>query len=201
MNLAAFIATDAAARVELVRADARGAHEALVALGDECERLAAGSPAEALAQGRAIAECARSLRLGSAAARALRATIAALEGLGDLNTDTQPRLILLAGGDGKGQDFAPLAPPVKRHAKAVMLIGRDGPSLREALSGTGVPLTDCWTLEQAVERAAEIAKGGDIVLLSPACASFDMFTHYAHRAEVFINAVRELGLSRGEVSA
>jgi UDP-N-acetylmuramoylalanine--D-glutamate ligase len=129
------------------------------------------------------------------------ATIAALEGLGDLNAVGEPRLILIAGGDGKGQDFTPLAGPVKRHAKAVMLIGRDGPAIHEALNSTGVSLMDCWTLEQAVERAAEIAKEGDIVLLSPACASFDMFTNYAHRAEVFINAVRELGLSRGEVSA
>ncbi len=129
------------------------------------------------------------------------ATIAALEGLGDLSAGDEPRLILLAGGDGKGQDFSALAGPVKRHAKAVMLIGRDGPAIREALNSTGVSLTDCWTLEQAVERAAEIATEGDIVLLSPACASFDMFTNYAHRAEVFINAVREIGLSRGEVSA
>ena len=129
------------------------------------------------------------------------ATIAALEGLGDLNAGDEPRLILIAGGDGKGQDFTSLTGPVKRHAKAVMLIGRDGPAIREALNSTGVSLTDCWTLEQAVERAAEIAKEGDIVLLSPACASFDMFTNYAHRAEVFINAVREVGLSRGEVSA
>ena len=129
------------------------------------------------------------------------ATIAALEGLGDLSAGDEPRLILLAGGDGKGQDFSALAGPVKRHAKAVMLIGRDGPAIHEALNSTGVSLTDCWTLEQAVERAAEIATEGDIVLLSPACASFDMFTNYAHRAEVFINAVREIGLSRGEVSA
>ena len=126
------------------------------------------------------------------------ATIAALEGLG---SGTGAHLILIAGGDGKGQDFAPLAKPVARHAKAVMLIGRDGPAIRAALADTGVTLTDCWTLEQAVERAAEIAKEGDAVLLSPACASFDMFTNYAHRAQVFIDAVREIGLSRGEVSA
>ncbi|MFM8468137.1 MAG: UDP-N-acetylmuramoyl-L-alanine--D-glutamate ligase [Oxalobacteraceae bacterium] len=129
------------------------------------------------------------------------ATIAALEGLGDPNTANAPRLILLAGGDGKGQDFTPLAAPVQRHAKAVMLIGRDGPAIRDALKRTGVPLTECWTLEQAVERATDMATEGDIVLLSPACASFDMFTNYAHRAEVFVNAVREVGLSRGEVSA
>lgn len=126
------------------------------------------------------------------------ATIAALEGLG---SGHDPHLILIAGGDGKGQDFAPLAAAVARHARAVMLIGRDGPALRAALADTGVPLTDCWTLEQAVERAAEIAQQGDVVLLSPACASLDMFTNYAHRAQVFVDAVRELGLVRGEVSA
>lgn len=129
------------------------------------------------------------------------ATIAALEGLGGVHAGDQPRLILIAGGDGKGQDFTPLAGPVKRFAKAVMLIGRDGPAIREAIASTGIAITDCWTLEQAVERAAAMAKEGDIVLLSPACASFDMFTNYAHRADVFIQAVRDVGFSRGEVSA
>ncbi len=129
------------------------------------------------------------------------ATLAALEGLGGLHSDTTPRLILIAGGDGKGQDFSPLAPAVARHVRAVMLIGRDGPALRAALSDTGVTLTDCWTLEQAVERAAALATEGDTVLLSPACASMDMFTNYAHRAQVFVEAVREIGHARGEVLA
>jgi UDP-N-acetylmuramoylalanine--D-glutamate ligase len=126
------------------------------------------------------------------------ATIAALNGLG---SNTKPNLILIAGGDGKGQDFAPLAKPVTRYVRAVMLIGKDGPTIRAALADTGIDLIDCWTLEQAVERAAEMAVEGDVVLLSPACASFDMFTNYAHRAEVFSDAVRELGLSHGEISA
>lgn len=126
------------------------------------------------------------------------AAVAAIEGLGQ---DERAHLILIAGGDGKGQDFAPLAPAVKRHARAVMLIGRDGPALREALNATGVTLTDCWTLEQAVQRAAEMASEGDVVLLSPACASFDMFKDYAHRAQVFADAVHELAASRGEVIA
>jgi UDP-N-acetylmuramoylalanine--D-glutamate ligase len=82
-----------------------------------------------------------------------------------------------------------------------MLIGKDGPAIRAALVDTGINLIDCWTLEQAVERAAEMAVEGDVVLLSPACASFDMFTNYAHRAQVFSSAVRELGLSHGEISA
>ncbi|MEO0314953.1 MAG: hypothetical protein RI928_1409 [Pseudomonadota bacterium] len=126
------------------------------------------------------------------------ATVAAIEGLGQ---SERAHLILIAGGDGKGQDFAPLAPAVKHHVRAVMLIGRDGPAIRAALADTGVTLTDCWTLEQAVQRAAEIASEGDTVLLSPACASFDMFKDYGHRAQVFADAVHELAASRGEVLA
>ena len=126
------------------------------------------------------------------------ATVAAIQGLGQ---SERAHLILIAGGDGKGQDFAPLAPAVKHHVRAVMLIGRDGPAIRAALADTGVTLTDCWTLEQAVQRAAEIASEGDTVLLSPACASFDMFKDYAHRAQVFADAVHELAASRGEVLA
>ena len=126
------------------------------------------------------------------------ATVAAIDGLGQ---HERAHLILIAGGDGKGQDFEPLAPAVQRHVRAVMLIGRDGPAIRAALADTGITLTDCWTLEQAVQRAAEIAGEGDVVLLSPACASFDMFRDYAHRAQVFADAVRELAASRGEVLA
>jgi UDP-N-acetylmuramoylalanine--D-glutamate ligase len=126
------------------------------------------------------------------------ATVAAIEGLGQKE---RAHLILIAGGDGKGQDFAPLAPAVKQYVRSVMLIGRDAPAIREALAATGVALNDCWTLEQAVQRAAEMANEGDVVLLSPACASFDMFKDYAHRAQVFADAVRELAASRGEVVA
>ena len=126
------------------------------------------------------------------------ATVAALEGLG---AGRGAHLVLIAGGDGKGQDFAPLAPAVARHVKAVVLIGRDAPQIRAALDATGVPLVDCATLPQAVREAAGLAADGDKVLLSPACASFDMFTGYAHRAQVFVDAVRELGLDRGEVIA
>ncbi len=126
------------------------------------------------------------------------ATVAALEGLG---AGHSAHLVLIAGGDGKGQDFAPLAPAVRRHVKAVVLIGRDAPQIRAALESAGVPLVDCATLPQAVREAASLAADGDKVLLSPACASFDMFTGYAHRAQVFVDAVRELGLDRGEVLA
>ncbi len=126
------------------------------------------------------------------------ATVAALEGLG---AGRGAHLVLIAGGDGKGQDFAPLAPAVARHAKAVVLIGRDAPQVRAALEATGVPMVDCDTLPDAVREATALAGEGDKVLLSPACASFDMFTGYAHRAQVFVDAVRDLGLDRGEVIA
>jgi UDP-N-acetylmuramoylalanine--D-glutamate ligase len=96
------------------------------------------------------------------------------------------------GGDGKGQDFAPLLDPVTRFVRAVVLIGRDAPVLRDALQSSGVSLIDAATLEDAVRLASEQAHTGDAVLLSPACASLDMFRNYAHRAEVFVNAVHHL---------
>ncbi|MBC7415833.1 MAG: UDP-N-acetylmuramoyl-L-alanine--D-glutamate ligase [Herminiimonas sp.] len=132
------------------------------------------------------------------------ATVAALVGLGvqpGSPDGTSKRLWLIAGGEGKGQDFAPLAAPVQHYARAVLLIGRDAPQIRAALAGAQTELTDCATLEAAVGYAAAHAQAGDIVLLSPACASFDMFTGYGHRAQVFIDAVREVALSRGEVVA
>lgn len=124
------------------------------------------------------------------------ATVAALNGLGA----HQGRLVLIAGGDGKGQDFAPLAEPVARHARAVLLIGKDAAAIRAAVEQSGVELIDCATLEDAVQRASELAQSGDAVLLSPACASLDMFKNYAHRAQVFVDAVREIALSRGELA-
>jgi UDP-N-acetylmuramoylalanine--D-glutamate ligase len=126
------------------------------------------------------------------------ATVAALQGLGAMQRGGS-RLLLIAGGDGKGQNFAPLAEPVAKYARAALLIGRDAPSIRAALEASGVELIDCATLEDAVRQAAGLAQAGDAVLLSPACASLDMFRNYAHRAEVFIDAVRELALARGEV--
>jgi len=115
------------------------------------------------------------------------ATVAAMAGLG-----AQRPLVVILGGEGKGQDFSPLAAPVARHARAVVLIGRDAGKIRQALQGTGIPLHDCATLPEAVERAAHCAQAGDTVLLSPACASLDMFDHYAHRAQVFCAAVAAL---------
>ena len=110
----------------------------------------------------------------------------------------RPRLWLIAGGDGKGQSFEPLAQPVARHARAVLLIGQDANRLRAALATTGVELIECLTLEQAVQTAAQRARPGDVVLLSPACASFGMFRNYLHRSETFLAAVQQVALQRGQ---
>ncbi|MBK8118154.1 MAG: UDP-N-acetylmuramoyl-L-alanine--D-glutamate ligase [Sulfuritalea sp.] len=147
------------------------------------------------------------------------ATVAALTGIGgQLNTRTDqtsylpparregsqlanagdqhdPRIVLIAGGDGKGQDFSPLGNAVARHARAVVLIGRDGPLIEKVIKhsgAAGVPMESADGMEDAVRRARRQARPGDAVLLSPACASFDMFRNYEHRAQVFIAAVREL---------
>lgn len=117
------------------------------------------------------------------------ATVAALVGLG------KP-IVLIAGGDGKGQDFTPLSHPVATHARAVILIGRDRAAIHQAITAeatkAGVTVTECDSLEQAVAQAACHARPGDAVLLSPACASWDMFRNYQHRAQVFAAAVRAL---------
>jgi UDP-N-acetylmuramoylalanine--D-glutamate ligase len=126
------------------------------------------------------------------------ATVAALTGLGKAFTGLEQQILLIAGGDGKGQDFGPLAHPVADHVRAVLLIGRDAPSVRAAIEPTGVPAFDLDDLPQAVRRAAGLARAGDAVLLSPACASLDMFTNYAHRAQVFVDTVREIALDKGQ---
>ncbi|MDO9114570.1 MAG: UDP-N-acetylmuramoyl-L-alanine--D-glutamate ligase [Polaromonas sp.] len=123
------------------------------------------------------------------------ATVAALTGLG-----AERKLVLIAGGEGKGQDFSPLAGPVRQHARGVVLIGRDAPLIRAALEGTGVPLFDADSMQAAVELAARQAQTGDAVLMSPACASFDMFDNYGHRAQVFCDAVQALAQDAGVVS-
>ena len=112
------------------------------------------------------------------------ATVAALSGLGE-----ERRVVVILGGEGKGQDFEPLADPVRQYARAVVLIGRDAPLIEAALASTGVSLKHAGSMEEAVKLAAARAHPGDAVLLSPACASFDMFKDYAHRAEVFHDAV------------
>jgi UDP-N-acetylmuramoylalanine--D-glutamate ligase len=114
------------------------------------------------------------------------ATVAALEGLGR-------KVVVILGGDGKGQDFSPLKPAIARHGRAVVLIGRDGPKIGAAIAGCGVPVQTAPDMAEAVRVAARAAWAGDAVLLSPACASFDMFRNYEHRAQVFCDAVRRMG--------
>jgi UDP-N-acetylmuramoylalanine--D-glutamate ligase len=126
------------------------------------------------------------------------ATVAALEGLGKSFGDADRQILLIAGGDGKGQDFAPLAGPCSRYVRAILLIGRDAAAIRAAVEPTGVPCFDLDGLPEATRRAAGLARSSDVVLLSPACASLDMFTNYAHRAQVFVDAVRELALEKGQ---
>jgi len=120
------------------------------------------------------------------------ATVAALKGLG-----ADRRIVAILGGEGKGQDFSPLAEPIARYARAVVLIGRDAPLIRAALQDSAAPLHDAADMAAAVSLAAELAQSGDAVLMSPACASFDMFDHYVHRAEVFVQAVSELAEAAG----
>jgi UDP-N-acetylmuramoylalanine--D-glutamate ligase len=113
------------------------------------------------------------------------ATCAALSGL-------PQKIVLIAGGDGKGQDFAPLAAAVQANSRAVVLYGRDAPLIEAALIETDIPLYQAADLPEAVNIAKKVALAGDAVLLSPACASFDMFKNYVHRAEVFVDAVKRL---------
>ncbi len=123
------------------------------------------------------------------------ATVAALNGLGDSHS----KIVLIAGGVGKGQDFAPLLQPVSKYVSTVVLIGQATADIAQGLEGSGVQIIRCDQLDLAVSQAAAQARPGDRVLLSPACASFDMFENYAHRARVFVDAVKEVGLARGEV--
>jgi UDP-N-acetylmuramoylalanine--D-glutamate ligase len=114
------------------------------------------------------------------------AAIAALEGF-------REPVVLIAGGDGKGQDFTPLAPVVKANARAVILIGRDAAAIETALKDAGVPIERASSMEEAVRQAFAHTRPGDAVLLSPACASFDMFRNFGHRGEVFAQCARALG--------
>jgi UDP-N-acetylmuramoylalanine--D-glutamate ligase len=116
------------------------------------------------------------------------ATVAALEGLGGVGCKS----VVILGGDGKGQDFSPLKPAVAAHARAVVLIGRDGPAIGAAIDGCQVPILNAGDMDDAVRQSAAAAHTGDAVLLSPACASYDMFRNYGHRAEVFRAAVAAL---------
>lgn len=178
-----------------------GAHNVSNALAACALALAAGAPLAALAQG---LKSFRGLphRMQRVAVRGgvdwlddskgtnVGATVAALKGL-------SKKAVVILGGEGKEQNFAPLAPAVLAHAKQVLLIGRDAPRIHRALAGTGIPMETADTLEQAVRRAAQVARAGEAVLLSPACASFDMFRDYRHRAEAFAAAVAALDAAPG----
>jgi UDP-N-acetylmuramoylalanine--D-glutamate ligase len=132
------------------------------------------------------------------------ATVAALEGLGgqmaaqsaNAGYQSNRKIVLIGGGDGKGQDFTPLGPALAGHARALVLIGRDATKIEAAVAGCGISVIHAQDMDQAVRKAAVAARAGDAVLLSPACASFDMYRNYAHRAEVFAAAVREIAVSR-----
>jgi UDP-N-acetylmuramoylalanine--D-glutamate ligase len=113
------------------------------------------------------------------------ATLAAIEGMGR-------KVAIVLGGDGKGQDFSPLKPALEKHGRAVALIGRDAAAIGMALEGSGVPTRILGDMEAAVRWLAAHAEAGDCVLLSPACASLDMYRNYAHRAQAFIDAVKGL---------
>ncbi len=117
------------------------------------------------------------------------ATAAALDGLAE-------RSVVILGGEGKGQDFAPLMPAVARKARAVVLIGKDADRIERAIANSGVTIERANNMQDAVGSAFRLAQPGDAVLLSPACASFDMFRDYQHRAEVFADAVAELERSQ-----
>jgi len=116
------------------------------------------------------------------------AALAAIEGLG---ADIEGKLVLIAGGDGKGADFAALRTPVAQHCRAVVLIGRDAARLAETLKDA-VQLVPVQTLDEAVQRCAELARAGDAVLLSPACASLDMFKNFEERGRLFARAAEGL---------
>ena len=119
------------------------------------------------------------------------ATVAALNGLG--SNEAGKRIWLIAGGDGKGQDFSPLREPALRFVKGIFLIGKDGTKIAAAI-GDDIACQNCGDLSEAVRAAADQAVSGDLVLLSPACASLDQFRDYKERAQVFISEVEELGM-------
>ncbi len=120
------------------------------------------------------------------------ATVAALTGLG-----SERKLVIILGGQGKGQDFTPLAAPVARYTRAAVLIGADAKAIEQALEGSGAVCVHAADMDLAVQLACAHAQAGDAVLLSPACASFDMFKNYPHRAQVFRHAVAGVAQAAG----
>ncbi len=196
----------------LIPADAlriRGRHNALNALAALALARAAGLPMNVLLHGlrdyhgephrvQSVAIVSNVEYVDDSKGTNVGATVAALNGLSA--SESGKRIWLIAGGEGKGQDFSPLRDPVLRFVKGVFLIGKDAPIIAEALSGS-ISCVTSETLQNAVAEAAKKAQSGDIVLLSPACASFDQFKDYIARAEVFITEVQELGMQFEGVQA
>ena len=189
----------------LIPADAlriRGRHNALNALAALALARAAGLPMNMLLHGlrdyhgephrvQSVSIVSNVEYVDDSKGTNVGATVAALNGLSA--NDAGKRIWLIAGGEGKGQDFSPLRDPAVRFVKGVFLIGKDAPVIAEALADT-VPCVMSETLQNAVAQASKQAQSGDIVLLSPACASFDQFSDYVARAEAFIAEVQELGM-------
>jgi UDP-N-acetylmuramoylalanine--D-glutamate ligase len=178
-----------------------GLHNAANALAAHALAHAIGASDEALARAlrsfrglphrmQKVAEHEGVLFLDDSKGTNVGATVAALAGM-------RRPVVLIAGGDGKGQDFSPLAPAVKARARAVVLIGRDAEQLARAIAASGVPVERAAGMEEAVQAAFRASRAGDAVLLSPACASYDMFRNYVQRAEAFTAAVRRLAGSGG----
>ena len=126
------------------------------------------------------------------------ATVAALNGLG--SNEAGKRIWLIAGGDGKGQDFSPLREPALRFVKGIFLIGKDAQKIAQVM-GDDIPCINSGNLQAAVQSVAAKAVSGDLVLLSPACASLDQFRDYKERAQVFVSEVEELGMRYEGVQA
>ena len=189
----------------LIPADAlriRGRHNALNALAALALARAANLPMNALLHGlrdyhgephrvQSIAIVKDVEYVDDSKGTNVGATVAALNGLG--SNESGKRIWLIAGGDGKGQDFRPLREPALRFVKGAFLIGKDGAAIGEAL-GSGIQSANCGDLISAVQAAASKAVSGDLVLLSPACASLDQFHDYVERAQVFAAEVEELGM-------
>ncbi|MES2585416.1 MAG: UDP-N-acetylmuramoyl-L-alanine--D-glutamate ligase [Pseudomonadota bacterium] len=189
----------------LIPADAlriRGRHNALNALAALALARAAGLPMNMLLHGlrdyhgephrvQSVSIVSNVEYVDDSKGTNVGATVAALNGLSA--NESGKRIWLIAGGEGKGQDFSPLRDPALRFVKGIFLIGKDAPVIAEALADC-VPCVMSETLQNAVAEAAKQAQSGDIVLLSPACASFDQFSDYVARAEAFVAEVQELGM-------
>jgi UDP-N-acetylmuramoylalanine--D-glutamate ligase len=189
----------------LIPADAlriRGRHNALNALAALALARSAGLPMNVLLHGlrdyhgephrvQSVSIVSNVEYINDSKGTNVGATVAALNGLSA--NESGKRIWLIAGGEGKGQDFSPLRDPVMRFVKGVFLIGKDAPIIAEALADA-IPCVMSETLQNAVAQAAQQAQSGDIVLLSPACASFDQFSDYVSRAEAFVAEVEELGM-------